>query len=235
MKTKTYQHERHGSVIAACCGGKTLFPLSAITGIHKLGTFGREWIESYAEKHSHAPIKPKNGNDRMLAETTVLDFITTLIDDTDLVDWLINGVIKDLHGITEPPSVGSLVPLGHTQGEPLTPSNSVSAWLLHQILAPHVGYAQWLRSWFKGNMTGLPVPGHQVGRRSDGTIALSPILALGLARKTGSCPARIAAELIQNLGLSASDNTLTTVDSMLRRHAVTIQNSKPEGRLAARQ
>ena len=224
MKPRFYQHSSHGNLSAARHNGKILFPLSGITGIHQLARFGPEWIASYADKHPIPPIKTKDGGDRLLDEITVMDFIATLIDDVDLIDWLINRVIKDLHGIKEPRFAGRPVLADRrTDGEVMTPKNSVSTWLLHPVLAPHLEYSQWIQSLTRiGTSPSQASPGIRIGKRPDGTIAITPIMALGLAMEADSFPAKMIFRLIQNHGPLAYHESLTTLDSILRRESAMI-------------
>ncbi len=223
MKLHFYQHPSHGSLSAARWKGKTLFPLSGITGIHKIRRFGPEWIASYADKHQIPPIKTKDSRDLLLDETTVLDFISTLIDDVDLVDWLINRVIKDLHGIREPRFAGSpVIADGRTDEEVMNPRNSVSTWLLHPMMAPDQGYSKWVQSLTRKCTLGQGLPGIRIGKRPDGTIAINPLMAMGLAKEGESFPAMMIFNLLQNHGALAYHESLSTFDSILRRHCVMI-------------
>ncbi len=219
MKPRFYQHPSHGRLSAARANGRTLFPLSGITGIHQIKRFGPDWLASYADKHPIPPVKTKDGRDRLLDEITVLDFIGTLIDDVDLVDWLINRVIKDLHGIKEPRLAGSAVAADSlTDKELLSPTNSVSTWLLHPLLAPDLGYRQWIQSLARICTTPCQkLQGIRIGRRLDGTIAINPMLALGLAMEDESSPAMM---VFQNHGGLPYHESLTTFDSIFRRHSV---------------
>lgn len=221
MKPRSYQHPSHGSLSAARDNGRILFPLSGITGIHQIGRFGPEWLASYADKHPIPPIKTKDGRDRLLDEITVMDFISTLIDDVDLVDWLINRVIKDLHGIKEPRLAGRpVVEDGRTDEEVMNPRNSVSTWLLHPMLAPDLGYPQWIQSLTRICTTpDRTLPGIRIGKRSDGTIVINPTMALGLAVEDESFPAMMIVRLIQNHGALAYHESLATFDSILRRQS----------------
>lgn len=228
MKLRFHQHPAHGSLSVAQVNGRALFPLSGITGIHKIGRFGPEWIASYADKHHVVPVRTRGGADRLLDETTVMDFISTVIDDVDLVDWLINGVIKNLHGVKEPRLAGIPAAADGRSGEDtMNPWNSVSTWLLHPMLAPHLGYSQWVESLTGICASGRARPGIRIGRRPDGTIAIDPLMAMGLGIEAGSFPAMVVFTLIKNHGALAYHESLTTLDSVLRRHSVSFSGSAP--------
>ena len=228
MRRRFYQHPVHGSLSAVLRDGKVLFPLSGITGIRRLGAFGPEWIASYAEKHHVMPVRTKGGGDCLLDETTVLDFISTLIDDVDLVDWLINSVIKDLQGIKEPRFGGNHGAPERWAGEDgMNPRNSVSTWLLHPMLAPHLEYSKWIRSLIDFCALGQEQPGIRIGKRSDGTIAINPMLALGLGMEAELFPAMVVLGSIQDQGALAHHESPSTFDSILRRHSVMFFSESP--------
>ena len=158
----------------------------------------------------------------MLDEITVMDFIGTLIDDVNLVDWLINRVIKDLHGIKEPRLAGSLVVADE---EVINPKNSVSTWLLHPILAPDLKCSQWIQSLTRiCTSPGQVLPGIRIGNRPDGTIAIHPTMALGLATEVESFTTKM---IFENHGALAYHESLATFDSIFRRHSV-MGSEKPQ-------
>jgi len=66
------------------------------------------------------------------------------------------------------------------------------------------------------------MPGIRIRKRIDGTIAINPALALGLATEAESFPAMMVVRLIQNHGTLAYHESLTTFDSILRRHSLLV-------------